>query len=131
VATSYSLAGTKLRRSRLLDVGTSTIWVYPEVAQRDSRNNLVKVPSDTPVKLKATTTADRSSVAELPGQIDVEVIKCVTRDAPVGSWARVVYDGREWDLAAPPRRSPGMSKATRFISFTLRSTPGRVANPSA
>lgn len=120
-----------MRRSRLLDAGTSTIWVYPEVAMRDSRNNLVKIPSDTPVKLQATTSYDRSSIAELPGQIDVSVIKCVTRDAPVGSWARVIYDGREWDLAAPPRFSPGMSRATRFVSFTLRSRPGKATEPSA
>lgn len=120
-----------MRRSRLLDAGTSIIWVYPEVKMRDSRNNLVKVASDTPVKLMATTSFDRSSIAELPGQIDVSVIRCVTRDAPVGSWARVVFDGREWDLAAPPRFSPGMSKTTKFVSFTLRSRPGSVVMPDA
>lgn len=98
---------------------------------RDSRNNLVRVPSDVPVKIRATTSADRSSIAELPGQVEVSIIKCVTRDAPVGSWARVVYNDQEWDLASPPRRSPGMSKASQFISFTLRSRPGKVLNPSA
>src|ERR671926_1031438 len=113
-----------MRRSRLLDSGTDIIWVYPEVEMRDSRNNLLKVPSDTPVKVHATTTADRSSIAELPGQVELSIIKCVTRDAPVGSWARVVYKNQEWDLASPPRWSPGMSKATRFVSFTLRSRPG-------
>ena len=120
-----------MRRSRLLDAGQSIIYVYPEVKMRDSRNNLVKVPSDTPVKVHATTTFDRSSIAELPGQIDLSVVKCVTRDAPVGSWARVVYDNQEWDLAAPPRFSPGMSKNTRFVSFTLRSRPGKASMPNA
>lgn len=120
-----------MRRSRLLDAGTSIIWVYPEVKMRDSRNNLVKVPSETPVKLRATTSYDRSSIAELPGQIDLSIIKCVTRDAPVGSWARIVYDDKEWDLAAPPRFSPGMSKATRFVSFTIRSRPGVAVIPNA
>lgn len=120
-----------MRRSRLLDAGSDTIWVYPEVKMRDSRNNLVKVPSDTPVKLRATTSYDRSSIAELPGQIDVSVVRCVTRDAPLGSWARVVYNNREWDLASPPRFSPGMSKTTAYVSFTLRSRPGMVADPGA
>jgi hypothetical protein len=120
-----------VKRSRLLDAGQDTIYVYPEVKMRDSRNNLVKVPADTPIKIRATTSYDRSSIAELPGQIDVSVVKCVARDAPVGSWARVVYDNREWDLASPPRFSPGMSKTTRFVSFTLRSRPGTVATPSA
>ena len=98
---------------------------------RDSRGNLVKGPSTVPVKVHATTTADRSSIAELPGQVDLTIIKCFTRDAPVGTWARVVYAGREWDLAAPPRFSPGMSKATNFVSFTLRSRPGIVMDPVA
>lgn len=113
-----------MRRSRLLDAGSDVILVYPEVSMRDSRNNLVKVPSDTPVTVRATTSMDRSSIAELPGQVEISVIRCVTRDAPVGSWARVEYAGKEWDLAAPPRWSPGMSKATRYVSFTLRSRPG-------
>lgn len=112
-----------MRRSILLDRGSDVILVYPEVAMRDNRNNLVKIPSDTPVEVRATTSIDRSSTAELPGQIEVSVVRCVTRDAPVGAWARVVYDGKEWDLAAPPRFSPGRSKATRFVSFTLRSRP--------
>jgi hypothetical protein len=117
-----------MRRSILLDRGSDVILVYPEVATRDSRNNLVKIPAEVPVEVRATTSYDRSSIAELPGQIEVSVIKCVTRDAPVGSWARVVYDGKEWDLASPPRFSPGRSKATRFVSFTIRSRPtGKVA----
>jgi hypothetical protein len=120
-----------VRRSRLLDAGSDTIWVYPEVKMRDSRNNLVKIPSEVPVKVRATTSYDRSSIAELPGQIDVSVLKCVTRDAPVGSWSRVVYDNREWDLVSPPRRSPGMSKTTRYVHFTIRSRPGFVEEPNA
>lgn len=120
-----------MRRSRLLDAGSDIIYIYPEVKMRDSRNNLVKVPATEPIKVRATTSYERSSIAELPGQIDLSVVKCVTRSAPVGSWARVVYDNREWDLAAPPRFSPGMSKATAFVSFTLRSRPGIVATPNA
>lgn len=98
---------------------------------RDSRNNLVTVPSDVPVKVHATTTADRSSVAELPGQVALSIIKCFTRDVPVGTWSRVVYDGREWDVAIPPRFSPGVSKATKFVTFTLRSRPGLAVDPGA
>ena len=95
---------------------------------RDNRNNLIKVPATEPVEVRATTTRDRSAIAELPGQIDLTVVKCVTRTAPIGSWARVVYDDREWDVVEPPRFSPGMSRATRFVSFTLRSRPtGKVA----
>ena len=41
--------------------------------------------------------------------------------APVGAWARVVYQGEEWDLAAPPHISEGVSKATRNVTFVLRS----------
>ena len=120
-----------MQRSRLLDAGTDVIWVYPEVKVRDKRGNLIRLPSDTPVKVRATTSLDRSSIAELPGQIEVEIVKCITRSAPIASWARVVYDGRDWDLAAPPRFAPGTSKSTSHVSFTLRSRMGDVVAPDA
>jgi hypothetical protein len=64
---------------------------------------------------------DRNASAELPGQVDVKIIRCVARDAPVGSWVRVVFAGEEWDLAAPPHFGAGVSKATRNVTFTIRS----------
>lgn len=108
-------------RSALLDRGREYVDVYPEVTVVNSRGTPVKLPSDTPVRVRVTTTADRFQIAELPGQIDTQVIKCHARSAPLGSWARVVYNGEEYDLAEPPRFSKGVSRATRHVEFLLRS----------
>lgn len=108
-------------KSKLLDRGRETILVYPEVTVTNNRGEEVKVPSETPVPVRVSMSKDRNSSAELPGQVEVKVIRCVTRSAPISGWARVVYNGEEWDLAAPPHVSQGISKATRNTTFILRS----------
>lgn len=108
-------------KSKLLDRGSSVIEIYPEVEVVNARGERVRIPSATPVRVRVSMSRDRNASAELPGQVDVKIIRCVTRDAPVGSWSRVVYGGEEWDLAAPPHFGDGVSKNTRNVSFTLRS----------
>lgn len=108
-------------KSRLLDRGTSIIQVYPETEVINSRGDRVRLPSETPVTIRVSMSRDRNSTAELPGQVDVKVIRCVARKAPLGSWARIVYAGEEWDLAAPPHYGEGVSKNTRNVTFTIRS----------
>lgn len=110
-----------MRRSRLLDKGSSVMLIYPEVVVVNDRGTPLKVPSETPVEIYVSTMEDRSSTAELSGQLTARVIRCQTRSAPAGSWARVVYDNEEWDIAIPPRFSPGVSKATQHVEFTIRS----------
>lgn len=108
-------------RSRLLDRGRETVLVYPEVLHTDKRGNRVRIPSETPVAVRVTTSEDRSSDAELPGQVTVKIVKCLARTAPVTTWARIEYAGELWDLAAPPRFTVGVSKTTTHVEFTLRS----------
>lgn len=108
-------------KSILLDRGRSVIQVYPEVEVTNARGERVRVPSTTPVSVRVSMSRDRNASAELPGQVDVKIIRCVARDAPVGSWVRVVYAGEEWDLTAPPHFGEGVSKTTRNVTFTLRS----------
>jgi hypothetical protein len=108
-------------KSRLLDRGRTTILVYPEVEVVNARGERVRVPSETPVKVRCSLSRDRNQTAELPGQVDVKIYRAVARDAPVGAWVKVVHDGEEWDLTAPPSFSAGVSKATRQVSFTIRS----------
>ena len=107
--------------SRILDRGSEFVWIYPEVLHTDARGNRVRIPSDTPVKVRVSTSEDRSSDAELPGQVQVKAIRCIARSAPVTTWARVDYDGESWDLAGPPRFSKGTSRVMRHVEFTLRS----------
>lgn len=108
-------------RSRLLDRGTATILVFPEVDVINNRGDLLKVPSSVGVPVRVSMSKDRNASAELPGQVDVKIIKCIARAVPAGSWARVEYNGEEWDLAAPPHFGTGVSRNTVGVSFTLRS----------
>lgn len=113
-----------MRRNRFLDEGKELILVYPEVTKVNKRGEKITMPADTPVQVWVTTTADRGWDAELAGQVEVTVVKCFARDAPVGSWARIVYNGEEWDLAMPPRFTPGVTKATRHVEFRIRARNG-------
>lgn len=110
-----------MRTSVLLDRGQGELEIYPEVLVTNRRGDPIKVPSETPVKVRVSMARDRNAAAELPGQVDVKIIKCMARTAPVGTWARIVYNGEEWDLAAPPHYGVGVSKQTRSVSFTIRS----------
>ena len=108
-------------RSRLLDKGRERVLVYPEVWVTNNRGDDVRVPAETPVEVWVTASAQRQGDAEIPGQVSIKSVRCITRSAPVGSWARVVYQGEEWDLAAPPRFTKGLSRATEHVEFILRS----------
>lgn len=108
-------------RSRLLDAGRETMLIYPEVLTHNARGDEVRVPSDVPVEIRVTTSAQRQGDAELPGQVSIKAMRCIARDAPVGSWARIVFRGEEWDLAAPPRFTPGVSRNTKHVEFVIRS----------
>lgn len=108
-------------KSTLLDRGRSIIFIYPEVEVVNSRGERVRVPAETPVKVRVSMSRDRNATAELPGQVDVKIYRCVARTAPVGAWVKIEYDGEEWDVTAPPSWSDGVSKATRQVSFTIRS----------
>lgn len=110
-----------MKTSVLLDRGRAVLDVYPEVTVVNKRGDHIKVPSDVPVKVRVSMSRDQNQAAELPGQVDVKIIRCLAREAPVGTWSRVVYEGEEWDLAAPPYRGIGVTKQTSSISFILRS----------
>ena len=108
-------------KSKLLDRGRELIYVYPEVEVVNARGERVRVPAEEPVAVRVSMSKDRNATAELPGQVDVKIYRCVTRSAPVGAWVRVIHNGEEWDLTSPPSFSEGVSKNTRQVSFTIRS----------
>ena len=119
--------------SRLLDRGAELIYVYPEELVYSDRGDLRKVPAEEPVALRVTSSKDRSQVADLPGQVDIHIVRLTTRSLPpplrderaeggLGStWIRVVYQGAEYDLNEPPRYSPGASRASQHWEITIRS----------
>ncbi|HEX9225076.1 MAG TPA: hypothetical protein VF885_00290 [Arthrobacter sp.] len=117
-------------RSILLDRGKSQMLIYPEVVVVNARGDRVRVPSETPVEVWVTISAQRQGDGELAGQVSLKTIRCITRSAPVGSWARIVFRGEEWDLMAPPHFTDGLSRATRHVEFIIRSR-NRLDEPNA
>lgn len=107
-------------RTRLLDKAQEDMWIYPEVQATDARGNKMKVPAKEPVKCRVTVSVDQGSDAELAGQVSVEVLRVLSRDAPAGSFARIVFRERQWDLAYPPVFTHGVSRLTRHVEFGIR-----------
>lgn len=113
--------------SRLLDRGRELILVWPQVEVITPRGDLRKVPAEEPIAIRCTTSEDRSQIADLPGQIDIHILRVLARRIPTApdgtpsTWARVMYEGQEYDMAEPPRKSRGVSRATEHWEFKLRS----------
>jgi hypothetical protein len=104
-----------------MDRGSETLTVYLEELVTDSLGNKIKRPSGVGVPIRVTTSEDRSSDAELPGQVSNKVMRVMARQVPAGSWSRIIFQGEEWDLAGPPRFTPGMTSRLKHIEFTIRS----------
>lgn len=96
--------------------------LYPVKKVTDSRGTKSKTPDlDNPFHLRVNCSTDRQSTAELPGQVDVKVLKVIAPfNTPVDSWGRAYFRGEYWDLPIPPSIS-NFTKATRHVEFLLRS----------
>jgi len=116
---------------------------YPQVETRDARGNIVHRPDmDHPIKVRGTTTPQRSARAEVPGQVGIDVMSILVdvRTSPVyedtygetypgrdpvegiSLWSLVKIDGREWDVVAPPGLHWG-TRHTRHWSIDVRARP--------
>lgn len=106
------------RRGILLD-----IWPQKTVVNR--RGETVVVPDpDRARQVRAWISPDRSSRAEVPGQVGIEAIEVgIAASEDVGLWSRIVWDGREWDLVSPPAYHHG-TRRTRHQTLTLRARSG-------
>lgn len=107
--------------SKLLDDGAERCYIYKQIEVINNRGERAVDTVKVPTLIRVTSSMDRSSIAELPGNIDSKVVKLLTRKAELGSWAKAWYQGEVYDIALPPRYTPGASKATRHVEFSLRS----------
>lgn|SRR5699024_1735122 len=111
----------------LLDRGREIIWVYPETKVYNNRGDLKLIPADTPVRIRCTTSQERSQMADVPGQVDIQILRVTARRIPTGeggrpaTWSRIVYQGQEYDMGEPPRLNKGATRRTDHWTFTLRS----------
>ncbi len=102
----------------LLDHGPDEVVVYPEDEITDERGNTVYEPSATGVVVRGRVQPVRSDDAAVTGQEVATVYRLTARTAPLGAWARVVWDDREWDLVGEPLWSNG-SPRTRHVTALL------------
>ena len=101
--------------------------VIPVVPVVDRVGNTQFVPdTDNPITVRVNVSTDRQASAELPGQVDVKVLKVSFRGLPpelsleVDSYDRIELRGEEWDVAVPPVTS-GVTRATAHFAVILRS----------
>lgn len=99
--------------------------LYPLVQQTDRRGNKVLTPDLTnPVETKVWIYPQRGARAELPGQMEINVVRIGTAHdlGEVGIWARVDMLGASWDVVAPAAYHHG-TRHTRHWSLDIRERP--------
>ena len=107
------------------------IFQMREITDRRGNKRLVADPNSM-IETTAWAIPQRSSIASMPGQQQINVIRVgIKDDLPgVGAWSIAHWDGYEWDVAAPPARHYGMSRHVRHWSLDLRQRPGGATQDS-
>lgn len=101
------------------------IKVWRTVIVKDGRGNDVITPIPmNPHLVRAAAIPQRSSKAEVPGQQQINITRLIVDPnmEGVNLWSRVEYDGRMWDVAAPPAFHYG-TRRTRHWSIDIRERP--------
>lgn len=102
-----------------------TIKVWKTKIVKDGRGNDVITPDPAnPHIVRAAAIPQRSSKAEVPGQQQINITRLIIDHelGDVNLWSRVEYDGREWDIAAPPAYHHGTPRV-RHWSIDIRERP--------
>ncbi|MFL1441822.1 phage head completion protein [Nocardiopsis protaetiae] len=103
----------------LLDSGNELVEVWPEVDAADSDGNPIKRPADEAVEIWARVQPVSSTDVIAAGQQTTARYRLITRDAPLGPWARVRWRDRDWDIDGEPMWSSG-SPRTRHVTAILK-----------
>lgn len=111
----------------LLDNGRESVVLVPEIEGTDSLDNPTRIPDPDPDhrvtvvgRMQFATSTENNS----DGQSVRTIAVFICRDFPAGAWARVIFDGVEYDVEGEPIRSNG-SDTTRHVTVTLRARTAR------
>lgn len=99
--------------------------IYRSELIEDRRGNKQRqAVEENPHRVRALQIPDRSARAELPGQQQINVVHIlVPADLDgVDIYSRVEWDGKTWDIPAPPQHHEG-TKHTKHWSIPLRERP--------
>lgn len=99
--------------------------LYPQKLIVDRRGNEQFVADlENPIRTTAAESAQRSSRAEVPGQVEVNVVRLLVEANLEGVtlWSEVEWRGSTWDIAAPPAYRHG-TRHVRHWSIDIRERP--------
>lgn len=108
------------------------VTFYPQKLVTDNRGNpKYLVDHDSPIEVRCWIYPQRSSKAEVPGQVGIDVIRVGfntrhpdgTPIEGVSLWSMARYNGRDWDLVSPPELHWG-TRHTHHYSVDMRARPG-------
>lgn len=112
--------------SILLDSGPHTVLVFPEIVTTDSRGNIIKKPADVGILVAGCLMLPLASTRGAFAAIDVRqgqrvdaAWRLFARDAPVGWWSRVEWEGKKLTILGGPLVH-SVTNGVRHISATLK-----------
>lgn len=104
----------------LLDNGPDTITVYPEVESTDARyGNRILGPDDEGVTIRGRWQPGAAEESATQGQETTTLYRFLCREFPAGPYAKVTFDGSDWDVVGEPKQHRG-SAATRHVTVLLK-----------
>lgn len=102
----------------LLSHSTDTLRVYVEVDGTDSDGNVTREPDAEPTTVVGRVQPVRADEEVAAGQVTRTIYRFIGRVWPSGPFARIEWDGRDWDIVGEPLWSRG-SEATRHVVVLL------------
>lgn len=107
------------------------VTFYPRVQKATTRGPKMWVEDrDNPLELKIGISTDRTSRAEVRGDVEIEVINArfpySVGGVPlegVGPGAILSWDGSDWDVAAPPSIRKTRTHSVRHLTAQIRRRP--------
>ena len=102
------------------------VTVYPEPAATgaaapvDVYGNPIQTPTGTGVPVRGVVQPSSSADMAIEGQVTGEFVRFICPAFPAGPWARVNWDGRDWDVYGTPVRQNAF-RSLRHVTVTLRS----------
>lgn len=110
----------------LLDTGTQTVIIYPEVAVEDSYGNRMKVPSKNGTEALASvqpmSNIASSESAELGQMLNTRYRVRVDRRStvPYGPWSAIEWRGDVYEVLGEPEIHTGSSNTQHVVAFIRR-----------
>lgn len=98
------------------------VVIHPEIEDRDSYGNVIRRPADTGQTVRCrlqvlSSGRDPSSDARIGTN---RAFRFSAKEAPIGRWSKVLWDGLELFVLAGPYRHDTGSRVTHRITATLQ-----------